>query len=176
MSDAFYNLTGASVYRSLFVQTQTVTVSSTTAETTLIGAGVGNVTLPAGFFVAGKSIGIKAFGIHSSAGGVTIRLRIKLGSTTILDTGATNSGNDTDQGFSIDADICCRTSGVSGTVIGQGYYLEEGSNEKHAGMVNTTTTTIDTTAALAVNLTAEWSTSSASNSISCTKLYLDVCG
>ena len=158
----------------LFTQTDTVTVADTVTETALTGTGVGTLTLPANFFVAGKTLKIRALGYHSSTASPNITLRFKLGSTTVLTTGTISSGNATDEAWICDAFLTCRTTGATGTVIGQGYYDELHGVGSTGGMVNTAATTIDTTASQAISLTVEWGTANAGNTISCTNLVIEI--
>lgn len=178
LSEKFYltptSTARASVPGVLFTQTSSATVANTVTETTIIGSGVGSVTLPANFFVAGKTIRLRGYGFHSTTGSPTVRLRIKLGSTTILDTTAINSHVATDAQVDWEGIITCRTTGATGTVIGQGFYQEFQNPDVSIGMVNTTTTTIDTTSSLAVNATIEWGTADVGNTITVTNLILEV--
>jgi len=162
------------VSTALFTQTATGTVTNTVTETAITSTGVGTLTLPANFFVAGKTINITGYGLHSSVGGSTINIRVKFGSTTICTTGTVTSGVDTNKSFWLDTMITCRTTGGTGTVFGQGVYHEVGASPADFDMVNTTTTTIDTTASQAVSITAEWDTANAGNSISLTNLTVTV--
>lgn len=157
----------------LFTQTNTVTVANTAAETAITGTGVGTLTLPANFFVAGKTIRFYARGFHSSTANPNVTVKFKLGSTTIMTTATVSGGNGSNDGFVAFGDITCRTTGGSGTVIGQGQYLELHSSAAILGMVSTGTTTIDTTASQAVSVTFTWGTASASNTISCTNFTLE---
>ncbi len=155
----------------LFTQTATVTVANTGTETTLIGAGVGSITLPANFFTIGRVLKVKAWGVHGATGGPTIDLKIKVGGSTVLDTTAVTSNNDTNKAWQLEGWITCRTIGGTGTIIGQGRYEEI----SHAafGMANTATTTIDTTAALAIAITVQFGTADPANTISATNLTLE---
>jgi len=158
----------------LFSQTNSVTVANTVTETAISGTGIGTLTLPANFFVVGKTITLKLMGFHSSTGGVTIRVKVKFGSTVILDTTALASKTDTNAMIEVSGMITCRTTGVSGTVIGQGFYSEFGTTVDDFQMVNTATTTIDTTASQAVSVSVQWGTASASNTITSTNFILEV--
>lgn len=159
--------------QTLFIQTATGTVTNTVTETEITSTGVGSLVLPENFFVAGRTLVIYGKGLHSSPGGAQIRIRVKLGSTTILDTGSVNSGNDTDAQFNISAIVTCRTTGGSGTVFSQGDYAEDGSSPTIFEMVNTAATTVDTTASQTLSITAEWDSASASRSISLTNLVVE---
>jgi hypothetical protein len=157
----------------LFTQTADATCANTTTETTLTSTGVGTLTLPANFFVAGKTIKLLAYGFHSSTSGATVTIRVKLGSTTILTaTGA--SGSDTNAGIIMDTVITCRTTGASGTVAGQGVYTEIGNTPNFRQMTNTAAVTVDTTASQAITMTAQWSAASAGRTITVTNLSVQV--
>lgn len=156
----------------LFTQTDTVTVANTVTETTLSGTGVGSLTIPANFFIIGRTLRIRGFGYHSSTGNPTITLRFKLGSTTIgTVTGA--SGNGSNDGFEFDGVLTCRTTGASGTIQAQGSYQELQPNGLIEGGGNTSTTTINTTTSQTLSITVQWGTASASNTISLTNLILE---
>lgn len=155
----------------VFTQTASVTVANTAAETSLVGSGVGSVTLPANFFTIGKVLRVNGWGYHSAAANPSIEIKIKLGSTIILDTTSVASNNSTNQEIRFESNIVCRTTGASGTVIGQGRYEE--LTHLDVPMVNTGTATIDTTASQVIDVTAQWSTASSSDSITVTNLTIE---
>jgi len=142
----------------------TATASATAAvaaDTSIIGSGVGTVTLPANFFVAGKTVRIKAYGHMTDATmGGSVEVKLKLGATTLATSGAQSPGIlVTDAGWEIEAVITCRTTGASGTVFAQGRMLiNDNSSSSYLPfafwMTNTGTDTIDTTASLAIGLTS----------------------
>jgi len=113
--------------RLLFTQTATGTVANTTTETALTSTGVGSLTLPAAYFIAGKTLKLEARGIHSAVSSPTLRIKVKLGSTVVLDTTAITTKNDTNEAIIIEAMITCRTTGASGTIFAQGLYTELGT-------------------------------------------------
>jgi hypothetical protein len=159
----------------VFVQTADATVANTTTENTLATSGVGSLTLLANLLAAGKNVRITARGYVSETGNPTLRVKIKFGSTIILDTTAVSfSGNLTNQEWALSADITCRTAGVSGTVMGQGRFVSETGDV--FGMVRTAPVTVDTTITEAIDVTAQWSTASASLTITCTNLMVEVLG
>lgn len=159
----------------IFTQTANVTVANSTVETSVVSTGIGSATLGADYLSAGKSININVAGFHSATSNPTIRWRIKLGGTTILDTTAVNSGASTNQLFMINAIITCRTDGAMGTVIGQGVYQEVGNTNATAGstsMPNVATTTVNTTGTLAVDVTVQWGTMSVNDTSTTTNLII----
>lgn len=68
----------------LFVQTASATIANSTTETTISSTGVGRLTLPANFFIIGRTIRITGRGFHSSTANPNITLKIKFGSTVML--------------------------------------------------------------------------------------------
>ena len=162
----------------LYVSTANGQVTNTTTETTLIGSGVGTLTLPANFFVAGKTLRFTAAGIFSTQlVPVGLDIKFKLGSTVIIATGAqVPSGATTNRFWWLDVLLTCRTTGGAGTVIAQGTF----AHGEVAGvatftweMTSTATTTIDTTASQVVDATATWSAGvSASDDIRSTNTVL----
>jgi len=156
----------------IFSQTNDVTVANTVTETTILGTGkgfpLGTPTLDIGDLTVGKNVQVKVRGIISDTGTPTIRVRVKLGATTIGDTGAIAlTGTVTNEEFAVDYMLTCRTTGVTGTVIGSGTFQFDNSASAGLtfGMPSTGTTTIDTTAALAVNVTVEWGAADPANTI-----------
>lgn len=159
---------------SLFIQTQSVTVANTVTETAITGTGIGTLTLPANFLVAGKTIRLRGQGFNSSTGTPNITIKIKFGSTVILTTGVIATGNGTNDGFDFEGVITCRTTGGSGTVFSQGYYFELHTLGVKSDMTNTATTTIDTTTTQALTATVEWGTAAAGNTITMTNFTMEV--
>jgi len=162
--------------RTLYEATATATVASTVTETTLIGSGVGTVTLPANFFLAGNSVRIRATGVYSTKAATagTLRIRIKKGTTVLLGTTAqTVTDNLTARVWELNATITAK----SGTAVIENtkVRLSTSATAEQAWEMNngTTAVTIGSTSE-ALNLTAEWGTSDASNTISCTNFVVEV--
>jgi hypothetical protein len=66
------------------VATTVKTTANTTTATTIFGTGVGTLTLPANFAVAGRTVRIRAGGIYSTDGaGRTIAFTMKFGATRL---------------------------------------------------------------------------------------------
>lgn len=149
----------------IFTQTEEETVAGTTSERTIIGSGTGTLTLPADFFIVGKSIEYEIRGVHSSTGNPNITIKCTLGGATIATTGAVASGNGTNDGFVIKGIITCRSVGSSGTVASSGEYQELHNSGKRAGIKQAGATTIDTTTSQNLNITVTWGTASAGNTI-----------
>lgn len=115
--------------RTLFTQTASVTATDTTSAVTLVGAGVGTMTLPANYFVAGKTIRLKARGYYSNdesdAADITLRFSIGTGSAsnnvTITSPAASlASGDIVQKGWECEFIATCRQTGSTATIIVEG--------------------------------------------------------
>ncbi len=155
--------------KDLFTQTANATVANTVSETTLFGNGQGSLTLPVNYLTVGRTIKIVAEGFYSSAlVAGTIIFRVKLGSTTFLATASITAVNSvTNDLWKLEAELTCRTTGGSGSVIGQGVLTLSTTTILAASvqLVATSASTIDTTATQAVNVTVQWGTADAANTI-----------
>ena len=163
----------------IFTSTANATVGNTLTEGTLLGTGVGTKTLPANFFVAGKTIRIKATGFLGTDAILpnTLNIRFKLGSTEIIATGAqTPTGALSDEVWELEVVCTCRTTGATGTVIAQSiFFFTDNLIADAWKMVDTTTDTIDTTASQAIDITADWDGvgAQADDTLTCTNVVIE---
>lgn len=134
-------------------------VTNTTTETDFDQS----ITLPANTLKAGDVIRVRAQAIATATNSTdTVNYKLKLGSTTILATGAVDATNN-DIGY-IEADIVIRTAGASGTMVAAGSTANGAVGTVTAKPAYLASTAVDTTAALAVKVSATWSAASASDS------------
>ena len=170
----------------MFSQTAAVTVSGTTTETTLVGAGRGVTTVPANYIgLEGKSFRITARGLYSTADSNpgTLNLRVcvggavKDGGTVAFETGDTALTTSVrSQGWVVQGIITCRTTGGSGTFVGLGGALMNTTSvaSEHWDMEAVDPTfTWNTTAAKQIVLSAEFS-SATTNQITCHELTIEI--
>lgn len=153
---------------SVWVKTADTTSATSTAEDALLDTGVGTKTLPANFFVIGKTVRVTLRGKYSNTLTPTLRLKIKLGSNIMVDTGAqTTITGASNAFFEITGDMTCRTTGGSGTIEAMGRAMVSSAAVTSAVWESSVVTavTVDTTASQAVGVTAQWGTSSGSNTI-----------
>lgn len=116
----------------LFTQTTSNTISSTTSETVMTGAGIGTDTIPANYIVQGKVITATMAGVLTmpaiTAG--TIIVKVYYGSTVIA-TGTANSflAGSTNSSFSGVVRFTCQSGGTTGTgVIDGSFNYSTGNN------------------------------------------------
>lgn len=149
----------------IFIATANVTHANSTTETSIIGTGVGSLTLPANVLRIAKSILSDLSGFLSCTGTPTLNIRLKLGSTTIAATGAiTLETGLANAILSVHALLTCRTVGGSGTVIASGT-VSLGTKVFNLHPVSGAAVTIDTTASQVLSITAEWGTMDAANTL-----------
>lgn len=159
----------------VFAATASKQITNTVTETTLFGTGVGSLTLPAGILSPGGCVQIAMNGYSQGVSFPTVRIRAKVGGSTVCDTTAVNTGMVLSivHGFEVNALLTCRTDGTTGTIIGQcGFRCADSPTFENSE--TTATTTIDTTAALALDVTFQWGAASASNIVTITNAIVQV--
>lgn len=158
--------------RGLFSQTATsVTISGTTSETSVIGSGVGTLSVPANGFQVGDSFRAVLGGLVNIGNGQTIRIRVKSDSVLLLDSGAqTLINNVTDAIWSLNVDFTIRTLGGVGVgsivSLGSFHYTKTNNGTVEGFAFNTVNdTTFDTTISNQLDITVEWGSTDAANNI-----------
>lgn len=155
----------------LFTQKSDNTANGNNVDTefSIIGAGVGSLTLPKYLLSVGKKLRITGWGIISGVNGTATTLKIKLGTTEIIASTSNLPTDLTDIRFDFEADIDVKSTGITGTVICGGktiIYSAVGFGTLTARNFYTTSPVeIDTTSDLTIGLTYQFGTASESNSI-----------
>ena len=94
------------------------TDSETVAETSVIAAGVGSLTMPPGFWYPGREVRIESKGVYTTPLILSeLTLRIKLGSvllSSLLTSALITSASR--ESFALQAAIVCESVGVNGMV------------------------------------------------------------
>ena len=161
-----YTITGG-----LFAQTALGTaITNTTTETSMVGTGVGSLTVPANFFKVGDSFALKMCGNLSSASNETIHIRIKSNGVDIGDLGIFAMKITTNKYFELIVDFTVTKIGGPGVaelfVNGQYSYNHntlgqlEGNN-----FALISNTTFDTTVSNSLTVTGQWGLANINNSI-----------
>lgn len=160
-----------SAIKGIFAQTaNSIPVTATTTETTLIDGGEGSLTVPANGFAVGDSfIGTMA-GHISAHNNDTIRIKIKSGSVILGDTGLITLPSITNKHFMIDLRFTIRDIGAAGVAsiasFGQFTYSKNSGNQfEGADFSTVNNTTFDTTASNTLDITVQWGSNNANNNI-----------
>jgi len=147
----------------LYSQTvQSATITGTT-ETSVVGTGVGGLTVPANFFSVGDSYHGKIGGkIGDTSNGDDITVRIKTGATVLASTGlftldTTQAISLGGEGWECELDFTIATIGASGTICTNGNFAYTKTGDKKVqGYVFQDVQTIDTTVSNTLDITVEW--------------------
>jgi hypothetical protein len=152
----------------IYVASSDVAVANTTTETTLFPS---TLTIPADTVVAGTSFRLTISGSYTTTlVPPTLRVRIKLGSVVVVDTGAVTSpiANAAAHFFDIQGIVEFRSIGASGTAKAEGrvFFAEDSSLvPKVFEFPPAFAASINTTVDQVLSVTAQWGTASLSNSI-----------
>jgi hypothetical protein len=136
----------------IFVQTAT-SVTTANVATTLFGTGRGSLTIPAGRLMAGTKIRVRASGYCSVAdGGAAVKtVVLSLGGVTAATGTSPSVANSLNSAWFMDATMTVQTAGAGGT--GYGMYYHTMPNVVNSSGASNATFAVNTTAALAVNVT-----------------------
>jgi hypothetical protein len=163
---------GVVVNYGLFAQTtDSIPVTATAVESSLIGVGVGTLSVPANSFSIGDSFDATLDGVISAVGTATLEIRVKtLSGALLTDTGVINLDASTLKSWSLDLQFTIRKLGIAGVAsISSGglfsYIKNSGTNFEGFVLTTLNTTTFDTTIDNTLVVTAQWNTNNAGNSI-----------
>lgn len=141
----------------LYSQTvQSATITNTVTETSVIGSGVGSLTVPANFFTVGDSYHGKIGGVISAQNGDSITIRIKTGATVLASTGAITLSPVTALGWELEIDFTIATIGATGDICTNGNFAYNRDTGSLEGFVFQDVQPIDTTTANTLDITVEW--------------------
>ena len=146
-------------------------VTATAVETTILGPGVGSLTVPANMFQIGDSFQASLDGIISCVGSATIHVRVKtLTGVLLADTGVIALDTTTSKSWLLTTYFTIRTLGGTGTAsVSSGglfsYIKNSGTNFEGYVLSNINNTTFDTTVDNTLVITVQWNTTNAGNSI-----------
>jgi hypothetical protein len=156
----------------LFAQTgNSVAVSATTVETTVIDGGVGTLTVGANQFQIGDSFRADFGGLMSARNGDDITIRVKTTDGVILaDSGPQNMDGAVNDVWQFSVNFTIRQTGVAGVaeIVSLGvFHTTKQSNSSQTGFAFNTVnnTTFDTTVSNTLDVTVQFSTNSVLNSI-----------
>lgn len=164
------------------VKTQTtVQAGDTIANTGVATNFATNWAMPANFLTVGRGVRVRAWGVYSTLGALpgTLNIDLMAGATVLCSTGAQAlTAGIANEGWIVEADIICISTGAGGTVESQGWFnkqtavlLEDAEFMTNAAVVN-----LDTTAAKNIQIRVTWGTANAANTITQRLLIVDILG
>lgn len=145
-------------------------VTFATGEQSLFGVGVGTLTVPANAFSVGDSFTCKLCGPMSCANNQNIRIRVKSNGLVLIDTGTITMPQLTNKVFDLAIDFTITKIGGAGVAelyANSLYSYNKDSNNQIEGVNNgiINSTTFNTTIINTLDVTAEWLSNNAANSI-----------
>jgi hypothetical protein len=155
----------------LFAQTaNSVPITNTTVETSIINGGVGSLSVPANGFQVGDSFRAVVAGVLNVTNNQTIRIRVKSGSVILLDSTAQPISNITNDIFSLNVDFTIRALGTAGVAsivsLGTFHYVKTVNGVLEGFSFNVVNnTTFDTTISNTLDITVEWGAANTGNNI-----------
>jgi hypothetical protein len=155
----------------LYAQTGNSTpITGTTTETTLINGGIGTLSVPANGFNIGDSFRAIFGGVLNAGNNQTIRIKVKTGAVILLDSGIQSITGITNNVFNLHIDFTIRTLGGAGVAsivsLGAFNYVKTANGAVEGfGFNVVNNTTFDTTINNTLDVTVQWGSTSASNSI-----------
>ena len=167
----------------LFAQTgDSATVSATTVETSVIGAGVGTLSVPANGFRVGDSFMASFDGILSCINTATIHIHVRTtGGVLLIDTGVIDLDTSTSRPWLLTLYFTIRQ--IGGTTVASissgglfSYLKDSGLNYEGYPLSEINNTTFDTTIINTLTVNVLWNTANVGNQIfsrnfTLTKIY-----
>ena len=140
-----------------FSQTaDSLTITNTVLENSIVGSGQGSLVFPSGTFAVGDSYHAKIGGVISAQNGDDITIRIKTGATVLATTGAISLTGVTSLGWECELDFTIRSIGASGSIVTNGNFAYNRDSGSLEGFVFQDVQTIDTTVSNTLDITVEW--------------------
>jgi hypothetical protein len=171
-----------SINYGLFAQTSDSLSVSGVLEQSIIGSGVGTLTVPANSFQVGDSFQASLDGLLSCVGSATLHIHVKtLGGVILADTGIIAMDTTTAKSWLLTLYFTIRNVGVNTVAsISSGglfsYIKNAGTNFEGYVLSTINNTTFDTTISNTLVITAQWNTANVINQIqsrnfTLTKIY-----
>ena len=143
-----------------YAQTVQGPTINTIGEQSIIGSGVGSLSIPANGFVIGDSFHGKIGGLINATGGggrSEIIINIRSNGTILATTGSFDLDNATNQGWEMELDFTIRSIGTTGIICTNGNFVYTKDNNRSVfGYIFQDNKTINTTAISTLDVTVEW--------------------
>jgi len=155
----------------LYAQTALGTlITNTTVESSLIGAGVGTLSVPPNTFKVGDSFTARICGYLSCANAATIHFRVKSNGTVIGDAGVFAMKITTNKFFELNLDFTITKIGVAGVAElftnGQYSYNHDSQGDLSGNnFASVNNNTFNTTIVNTLSVTAQWGAATTSDKI-----------
>ena len=147
-------------------------VTDTIVSTSIIGSGVGELTVPANNFQVGDSYHAKLGGIVSAGNNNALTIIIKSDGTVLATSGLIPLSTSTNQAWEMEIDFTLTSIGATGSVITNGNFIYNRNTGTYEGRAFNDTEIINTTTPQALDVEIQWDQESAADSIVCYQFVL----
>jgi len=152
-----------------YAQTVQSATINTTGEQSIVGSGVGSLSIPGNAFVVGDSFHAKIGGVLNATGGggrSELIVNIKAGATVLASTGVFDLDNAANRGWECELDFTIAAIGATGTICTNGNFAYVKDNDrKVSGYIFQDVQAIDTTVSNTLDITVEWNVLNAGDDI-----------
>ena len=156
-TDGSGNLSFGTAATGLYAQTVvSSTITNTTTETSIVGTGVGSLTLGANTLTAGDSYHAKIGGVIAAQNGDDITIKIKSGTTVLATTGTISLSPTTDLGWECELDFTVVSTGATGEICTNGNFAYTRNTGGLEGYVFQDVETFDSTVDNTIDITVTW--------------------
>lgn len=147
-------------------------VGNTLIETSIIGSGIGSLTVPANTFKVGDSYHLKIGGLISTQNNHKLTIKAKADGVVLESTGLITLELSTNQPWELELDFTIRSIGTTGEVKTNGNFIYNRNTGSYIGVALGDTQIFDTTISNTLDITVEWDQEDASDSIIAQQLLL----
>ena len=168
---AYFCAVAQQITPGLFAQTEdSIPVENTTTPMSLIGNGVGTLSIPADVFTVGDSFNAKFTGHISANNNDTLQITIMAGAVTLADTGVMTLPGITSLEWTLNSDFTIRAiggAGVASIASGGTFVYEKDASTAMEGHTFSLieNTNFDTTVSNTLEVLATWGTADPGDSI-----------
>lgn len=153
------------------------TITNTTTKTSIIGNGIGSLSIPTKGFNVGDSFHAKLGGVISCLQNETVDFFVESNGVPLIDTQPLELSATTNKGWELELDFTIRKIGDAGiaSIKSNGQFVHnKDANNVYEGLAFNTVndTTFDTNSPNSLDISIQWGSASVSNSIVCTSFKL----
>lgn len=141
------------------------TVGNTLVESSIVGSGVGGLTVPGNIFKVGDSYHAKIGGVISTQNNHEITVKAKADGTVLATTGLINLELATLQSWELEIDFTIAAIGTTGSIKTNGNFIFNRNTGDYIGVAFNDTEVLDTTIDQTLDITVQWNQEDVSDAI-----------
>lgn len=141
------------------------TISNTLVESSIVGSGIGGLTVPGNIFKVGDSYHAKIGGVISTQNNHGITIKAKADGTILATTGLINLELTTLQSWELEIDFTIAAIGTTGSIKTNGNFIYNRNTGDYIGVAFNDTEVLDTTIDQTLDITVQWNQENTSDAI-----------